>query len=1310
MSQGSGEAPAVSEPPVSPVSEPPGPPGPPSSPFVGLRPYTGAEASLFFGRERERRVVSSNLRASRLTLLYGPSGVGKSSMLNAAVVPHLRAIAADQAAEGERPPFTVVVFRSWRDDPVAGLIRCLAEEDEGRAGEETQVRAGDSPLVAALRSRAQGRGEDLLVVLDQFEEYFLYHGDKGGRDGFARQFSEAVNDRGLRTNFLLSFREDALSGLDLFKGRIPRLFGNYLRVGYLDAEGARRAIHGPVEHFNRVNPDATVEVEPALVENVLSQVEAGKVVVGRAGAGSVPAASDGASPRAIETSHLQMVLARLWSEEAAAGSRVLRASTLERLGGSAEIVKGHVDRELSSLSDHDQDVAAAAFEHLVTPSGTKIAHSTADLAILSDATDPELGEVVRRLSAGTSRILRTVEPAPGRSDERYEIFHDVLAAAILDWRARHEQRKDRAAAEAELRRQRQEADERARAARRRARNLSLFSLVTALLVIALVLALTAQRQKHAARSRQQAAEALSYMSVDPLRSVRGALDALDTAPTREAESALRQAVAGTHVRSVMSGHRDWVNTVAFDPSGRSLVTASSDGTARTWDVATGTERSVLQGHGHWVATGVSDASGRLIVTASADGTARLWDAASGTGQRTLVPEDHQRHALVTASFDPAGKVLVTAGNDGLPRLWDATSGVQLRRLEGHSGLVTSASFESTGARLVTAGADGTVRVWDTGTGEERARFDQHDDRVVRAVFSPDGALVATAGQDGKAFLWRWESGEAVALSGHTDRLVDVEFARRGDLVVTAGDKTARVWDTATGVEIADLRGHSDRLTAAVFSSDGRLVATAGQDGSARVWDVATETAVVELHGHQEIVWDVAFSPIDDRVLATAGSDGTARLWELPEQLTLPHPEWVLAAEFSADGRSVVTSGQDGTARIWDADTGRQEKALSGHKGHALASLSADGGLVATVDDGQARIWDRRGGDRPFIETSEVRRGLVRFTPSGDSVVVSDEDGTVYRWDWKVRAPVRRLTGYRGAVTVTDMDLSADGRWLVTAGSDRVARVWDVDTGREALTLRGHDGVVYSARFSSDGAFVVTSSADGTARIWDTETGAEVRALVADRGLRSAAFDPAGDRIVAGAVDGSIRIWDAHSGRTLSVLATHTNAVNTVEYSPDGLRILSASDDGTAAIFTCPTCEDLGSLRARAEQRLREVGRPPERTVNGWSIAPGVCYERLANSAAVVDCRSAHESEAFAVLEHPAGYGVPFDDEAVKAYARQECEGERFADYVGVPLSSSRYDVSVWTPNAGTWDSGDRRIVCSVYGNAELTGSVRGARR
>ena len=247
----------------------------PRSPYVGLVPYDVGDAAFFFGRSTEAAIVAANLRAAPLTILYGPSGVGKSSLLMAGAVHDLREDA--RTATGESP-FAVCVFRSWRDDPVHGVREAARVALQELAGAEPLP-----PPAATLAETFRGwtdRTGTLLVVLDQFEEYFQYHPEEGDDErltGFAAELARIVNDPGLAVHVLLSVREDAWAKLDRFEGHIPSLFSNYVRVDHLDLEAAREAIEGPIEAWNRSLPEGEqpFEIEPALVEAVLAATAGG---------------------------------------------------------------------------------------------------------------------------------------------------------------------------------------------------------------------------------------------------------------------------------------------------------------------------------------------------------------------------------------------------------------------------------------------------------------------------------------------------------------------------------------------------------------------------------------------------------------------------------------------------------------------------------------------------------------------------------------------------------------------------------------------------------------------------------------------------------------------------------------------------------------------------------------------------------------------------------------------------------------------------------------------------------------------------
>src|SRR2546421_450820 len=238
----------------------------PSSPYKGLRPFLEDDAAIFFGRDKETRIISANLRTRRLTLLYGPTGVGKSSVLGAGVLNHLKSLNKQLrlsvvglpsgdvtipgmnlgrgpefgVADPYQRPVIVVVFTNWIADPLSSLQDAvLAALKESLPEIFTDVK---NEKLRALRlpemlKEISGYPEvvELLIILDQFEQYFVYHPIDDEEPGeFDDEFCRAVSSRDIHANFLISIREDWLARLDRFKGRIANLFENAIRINHLD--------------------------------------------------------------------------------------------------------------------------------------------------------------------------------------------------------------------------------------------------------------------------------------------------------------------------------------------------------------------------------------------------------------------------------------------------------------------------------------------------------------------------------------------------------------------------------------------------------------------------------------------------------------------------------------------------------------------------------------------------------------------------------------------------------------------------------------------------------------------------------------------------------------------------------------------------------------------------------------------------------------------------------------------------------------------------------------------------------------------
>ncbi len=936
-------------------------------PYVGLSPYTEAQQEFFCGREHDQETIAANLMTTPLSILYGACGVGKTSVLQAGVVPFLRRL----------PGVIPIVFREWKGEEFLGSLKSgIAAAVLKHTGADCPP---EGPLDEMLCRASKTSGGLFALIFDQFEDYFLYYARGDGSGSFDGEFARSVNRDDIDANFLVSIREDSVSLLDHFQARIPNVLSNCLRLEHLDRDGAIRAIQKPLAQHNRSRiRQEQVAIQDDLVNEIVKQVQTGRVGITPGGQGKLVEPEQAKDSPRIETAYLQLVLERLWREESGAWEeqpegvpRELKLQTLERLGGAKKIVRTHLDESMGALSHTEQETAARVFHFLVTPSGTKIAHTVRDLAEYANVKPEELTPVLEKLSAQSLRVLHPVSAVRGQPPF-YEIFHDVLAPAILDWRLRYLRKQERAAA-----------DRKFEAERKKVKGLTATTAVL-LTLIAFIMTLgwfwlrergkvitattradtatrDAAQQRAVNASHQVLASARVQLPVDPELSVLLAVEAAKIARTEQAEEVLREALANSHmqyvVRSPKTLRPQWA---LFNPEGRKIVAGLYREDSLTdefkevwvWDAATGRREKrmdatkseawkdlpvwnpstaspstvgvLLESYSEEDKRGPNDAwrvhsSGQfleIIKTGTNDVIARQQlDAIEGLG------------AIVALSPDGAK---VAAGGSKATFVYDAPA-LRLRQmLKGQNRAVLTPTFSADGATLVTPSFDGTACIWHVPTGDLMMSLIGHTGPVLMSVLSRDGSEAVTASLDGTFRLWSVTpppispAQARGAWRSSTPMVRDAQpVSPDGTLVVTWSHDMMpdlSIQNRAGGSVRTKLVGHTHDVHGGVFSRDGARVITVSEDNTARVWDVATGRCVAVLAGHTIEVTSAAFSA-DGKFAVTTSKDGTVRVWHIAsgKGAILVWGVKADAAVFSPDGKAVVIRTEDKKLRGYDCE-------------------------------------------------------------------------------------------------------------------------------------------------------------------------------------------------------------------------------------------------------------------------------------------------------------------------------------------------------------------------------------------------------
>ncbi len=1089
-------------------------------PYLGLRPFTEPDSDYFFGRDHDTKELYRLIKRHVLTVLFGASGLGKSSLLNAGLFPMLR--------KSSYLPIRIELRLPVKEQlPLEQVIACISNAVMTRCVDTPPPDPGEALWEYFHRTHFWNKVNNQLLtpilVFDQFEEVTRYAHDKDVKD-ILRDLADLIENRipaSVQTRLaktreelafdydipkakvIISLREDFLAELEDLSKLMPSLSENRYRLTQMNGEQALQAVIKPAEHGDLVSG----EVAEQIVRFVAS--------AGKTEKESVRDSAAVLADLRVEPSLLSLVCDELNRRRIAQ-----RLATI-----TADLLQLSQERILSDFYEdslHDCDVRVREFveDRLLTKTGFRTSLALDD-ALKEGVDERDIQKLVQR------RILRLDEHLGRR---HVELMHDRLTGVVEESRTlRQEKKRQR---EEQQRREESHRREQAAQEKRWRRRLRVTSYgVLAGLFLAGIAAVSwyftdlLRTQSEAGRLVGQAEGLLSKTHPESyVQSLLLAAESLKLAETPAGSAVWAKAMAALPPQNVALTHDKALNAAVFDSSDR-LITGNGNNVT-WWELSKGKPISAAKerekAHDIGLTIQAFSPDGQHLAGIDPNGT--VWVLLSTTGE--VIAQLKHKESPVVVAFSSSSRYLASGSLDNRARIWAVERGDEPTELR-HEGWVTSLSFSSDEKYLVTGSDDGYARVWEVETGDEVGRFPHDGATVLSVAMSADGKYLATGtGNDhGMLRIWEWNTGAAEphALRRYKESVWSVAFDPSGEqLAMLSGD-----W---LRIKRIDLRHEVMRLplglertgktALASFAANGQRLVTIKGD-TARVWEIAEYRHPLNPLDYGSSIAKPELSA-DGKYLAAASSDNGIRLWNVNTrklEKLLEHPGRVTALSFSADGARLATASLDKTVRVWDITTGQELNRFHYDVFVTSVNFGPDGKRLALASGDTAVVLDMEIKQEPIPLFHNMLVTAVIFHPKDSNRLATTSGDTALIWDLQTKKELQRIAHKQ---PVSAVSFNAKGDVLATASGDLVT-TWSADSGLSITTLP-HTKRVLDLQFSKDGKKFATLGYDDTGIIWDAASYEPLFRFPHEHSVVAGVFSHDGKQFVSATASGRNAIW------------------------------------------------------------------------------------------------------------------------------------------------------------------------------------------